>query len=66
MMAERLHWPQTDEELETFKLRSRDAAIKLYRQAAHRGDFETQENLCRLAPLLFTTRRELEEHGGTR
>ena len=65
-MVERFPWPQTDEELETFKLRSRDAAIKLYRQAASRGDLETQKNLCRLAPLLFTTRRQLEEHGGTR
>jgi hypothetical protein len=64
-MAERFQWPQTDDELETFKLRSRDAAIKLYRQAVRRGDLQTQENLCRLAPLLFITRRELEACGGT-
>lgn len=63
-MVQRFQWPQTDEELEAFKQRSRDAAFTLYRQAVFRGDRETQENLCRLAPLLFTTRRELEEHGG--
>lgn len=63
-MVQRFQWPQTDEELEAFKLRSREAAFILYRQAALRGDRETQENLCRLAPLLFTTCTELEEHGG--
>ena len=63
-MVERFQWPQTDAELETFKLRSRDAAIKMYRQAARRGDLETQENLGRLAPLLFIARRELEEQDG--
>ncbi len=64
-MVEKFPWPQTEEEIEAFKLRSRDAAFILYRQAVRRGDRETQENLCRLAPLLFTTRRELEAQGET-
>lgn len=64
-MVEHFPWPQTDAELEAFKRRSRDAAFLLYRQAMRQGDSETQKNLCRLAPLLFTTRKELEEHGAS-
>lgn len=63
-MTDRLQWPQTSQDLEEFKLRSRDAAIKLYQQAVSQGDLKTQENLCRLAPLLFTSRKELEAHRG--
>lgn len=57
---EGFRWPETDEEWEVCKERTRAAAIQLYRRAWEEGDADMLERLRRFAPLAFTTRQELE------